>query len=342
VDPQSHIYINDGKGHFKEMESTKLGGLSFLGMVRDAKWISLLGTGKKELVVVGDWMSPRVFQFQKDHFEEIKTNLDNLRGFWGCVIPLDINKDGKIDLVLGNIGENFYLHPDHEHPVKLWINDFNQNANLDKILTYTVDGKDLPVVLKNDLESRLPFLKKQNLLHEDYAKKSIQDLIPEALLKNSKQKIFNFTSSIIAINEGNSHFQIKKLPMEVQLSSIQSGISLDLNQDGYPDLVLGGNDFDFAPQFGRLDASLGEVLMNDRKGNFISIDPMSSGISERGQVRDIQKIQVKGKTSLLWLQNEEIPVIYQENPWIPRLIPILKPGNNPLIKAVQPITNDSH
>ena len=312
IDPPSHIFINNTKGAFVEMDVKKMGGLDHIGMVRDAKWVSLLDKKEKQLVVVGDWMSPRIFQFQNNHFLEVQTNLKDLMGLWGMVLPVDINQDGKMDLVLGNIGENFYLKPDKDHPVKIWINDFNQNGHLDKILTYNLEGKDFPVVLKNDLESRLPFLKKQNLHHEDYANKTIQQLIPESLLKSSITKYFNYPHSLIAINEGNGHFRLKKLPIGTQLSSIQSGISMDLNRDGYPDLILGGNDFDFAPQFGRLDASLGEVLINNKQGDFISLDPSNSGILERGQVRDIKSIRVQNKNSILWLQNEEIPVLYQE------------------------------
>ena len=313
IDPKSHIYLNNGKGHFTELESEKLGGLDQIGMVRDARWVSITGSKIKELVLVGDWMSPRIFQYKNHRFAELKTNLSSLMGLWGCIIPMDINQDGKMDLVLGNIGENFYLNPDRDHPVKIWINDFNQNSSLDKILTYTLDGKDYPVILKNDLESRLPFLKKQNLLHEDYAHKSIQDLIPGPLLQNSKVKYFNFPSSIMAINLGNGQFKIEKMPNPIQLSSMQSGLSMDLNQDGYPDLIMGGNDFNLAPQFGRLDASLGEVLINDKHGSFISLDPVKSGIIERGQVRDIQRITSKYKTRILWLQNEEFPSLYELN-----------------------------
>ncbi len=89
-----------------------------------------------------------------------------------------------MDLILGNIGENFYLHPDSANPVKLWVNDYDQNGNTDNILSRTVDGKDMPVFLKHDMEIQMPLLKKQNLKHGEFAKKTIQDLLPESIVEN--------------------------------------------------------------------------------------------------------------------------------------------------------------
>ncbi len=89
----------------------------------------------------------------------------------------DVNGDGKMDLIFGNIGENFYLKPDSANPVKLWIEDFDQSNNINKILTYTINKKDMPVFLKRNLEDEIPSIKIQNLNYEDFAKKSIQDLI---------------------------------------------------------------------------------------------------------------------------------------------------------------------
>jgi hypothetical protein len=36
-------------------------------------------------------------------------------------------------LILGNIGENFYLRPDKQNPVKIFINDFDENGTMIKL-----------------------------------------------------------------------------------------------------------------------------------------------------------------------------------------------------------------
>ena len=114
-------------------------------MVTSAVWADVAGDKEKELVITGEWMSPKIYSFKTDYFIEVKTNLDNMFGWWQSIAAVDVNKDGKLDLLLGNIGENFYLHPDSADPVKIWINDFDQNNVADIVMTRTVDGKDVPV-----------------------------------------------------------------------------------------------------------------------------------------------------------------------------------------------------
>jgi enediyne biosynthesis protein E4 len=309
--PSSFLFVNDGKGHFTDIAQTKNPDIAHIGMVTGAVWADLTGDKDKELVIVGEWMTPRIFSFKGDHFEEIKTNLSNLSGWWESIAAVDLDGDGKTDLVLGNIGENFYLHPDSADPVKLWLYDFDQNGIMDKILTRTVDGKDVPVFLKHEMERQLPILKKQNLKNEDFAKKPIQELLPADLLQKASVKLFNYCSSVIAINHGNGDFSIEPMPSRVQFSSVNAILCKDLNQDGYPDLVLGGNEFGFLPQFGRLDASFGNVLLNNGKGHLSCMGSNESGIELRGQIRDIVDIPAKDHSYILVLQNNEYPVLYE-------------------------------
>ena len=311
--PPSYIFINDGKGHFTDIARQKNPDIANIGMVTNAVWADVTGDNKKELIIVGEWMTPRIFSYNGDHFIEVKTNLDNLYGLWQTISVADVDGDGKQDLILGNMGENFYLQPDKENPVKLWINDFNQNGSVDKILTRTVEGQDKPVFLKRDLQDQIPAIKKQNLRHEEFAKKSMSDLFSPEVCKKCLVKQFNYPSSIIALNKGNGNFVIKKLPPLAQVSSINTIHPMDVNQDGYIDLILGGNQSGFPPQFGRLDASYGDVLINDRKGSFIMMDANQSGLVIKGEVRDIKEIPSSKNKYLLFLRNNDYPVLYKLN-----------------------------
>ena len=309
--PQSHIYINDGKGNFADMPADKCKGITDAGMVTGAAWADMDGDKKDELIIVGEWMNPKIFKYSNNSFTEMETSLSGISGWWQTVAVSDLNGDGKPDLVFGNIGENFSLQPGDKSPVKLFLNDFDNNGQIDKIMTRTVDGKDKPVFMKAELESQLPVLKKQNLRNATYATKSIQDLFSAAQMEKSVIKLINYTSSCIAFNNGHGNFAIKKLPLNIQLSSVKTILPADVNHDGFTDLVLGGNEFGFQPQLGRLDASDGDVLINDGKGNFTILKQSTTGIELPGQLRDIQLINRKDKKGILFLQNNEFPVLYE-------------------------------
>jgi enediyne biosynthesis protein E4 len=311
--PHSYVFINDRNGHFTEMPESKTAGIAAIGMVTGALWADIAGDDKKELIITGEWMAPQVFTFVKDHFEEVKTNISNQYGWWQSVAVADVNNDGKQDLVLGNIGENFYLAPGENKSVKLWMNDYDNNGDLDKIMTYTVEGKDLPVFLKRDIQDQLPSLKKENLKHSDYAGKSIQNLFSKELIASSAVKQFTYAASCVAINNGGGKFSIQKLPVMSQLSCINAIVPADVNGDGAVDLVTGGNQFGFLPQFEKLDASFGDVLINDGKGNFTWQEAKRTGLNLRGEVRDIAVIKNIRGTYLLFLQNNDFPVLFKLN-----------------------------
>ncbi|MEY2918345.1 MAG: hypothetical protein RIS73_2059, partial [Bacteroidota bacterium] len=312
-DPQSYLFVNDGKGHFTDIAQTKNTDIAQIGMVTGAVWEDVTGDKQKELIIVGEWMAPRIFSFNKDHFDEIKTNISDKFGWWQSVAVADVNNDGKQDLILGNIGENFYLNPDAANPTKLWLNDYDKNGDIDKIMTYTINGRDMPVFLKRDMQDQLPSLKKENLKHSEYANKSIQDLFSKEMIASSIVKKFTYAPSCVAINEGGGKFSIKKLPVMSQLSCINAIKLIDVNGDSFIDLVTGGNQFGFLPQFEKLDGSFGDVLINNGKGDFVWQDAKKTGLNLRGELRDIATIKNSKGTYLLFLQNNEFPFLYKWN-----------------------------
>jgi enediyne biosynthesis protein E4 len=307
--PKSYLFQNDGTGHFKDVVPPLL---SYCGMISSAVWADVNSDGRKELVVAGEWMAPKVFSYTKGQFEELKnTGLENRYGWWESMAAADLNGDGREDLILGNIGENFYLRPDNDHPVKLWVSDFDNNGTIDQFLTRSINGKDMPVFLKREVTDQFPFLKKENLKHSDYAKRSIQELFAEQSIKTATVHTFNYCSSAVAINNGKGGFEVKPLPVYVQLSSVNAICVSDVNNDGKADLLLGGNMFTFPPQFGRLDASYGHVLLGDGKGNFTYVENKNTGLMTKGEIKDIQQVNTKYGNNYLITQNDSIPVLYQ-------------------------------
>lgn len=318
VTPRSCLYRNDGGGRFTELKGKANGGVSEAGMITGAVWVNIDDQPGKELVLVGAWMSPKIYRYNRERkeLEEIKqTGLEDLEGWWQTVSAGDMDGDGKADLILGNIGENFYLRPDRERPVKLWLADFDGNGSREQFLTRSVDGRDMPVFLKREITDQFPGLKKQNLKHADYAKRSVQELFGELILSKAEEKRFRECRSMLALNRGGGRFETKALPVEAQLSSVNALCVVDVNGDGKQDVIAGGNRFDFPPQFGRLDAGRGLVLLNRGRGELTAMGSRESGLNLRGSVKGIRVLETKRGRELLFTVNNEAPVLMKLNTW---------------------------
>jgi len=307
VSPESYIYENDGKGHFKNVTEQLNPVISKIGMVTNAVWADLTDDKKNELIIVGEWMAPRIFSYSNGRMNEVATNMNDMFGWWQSIKAEDLDGDGDNDLVLGNYGNNFYLHPDKQHPVKLWINDFDRNSLPDKVFSKTIDSKDVPVFLKRDFTDAMPSLKKENLRHHEFANKTIQTLFAPELVKSASVLNFNYSNSVIAWNEENGKFTIQQLPVVAQLSSVNAIQCKDVNNDKKIDLILAGNITECLPQFGRLDANYGIVLENRSNRQFSEIPPVQTGLSVTGMVRDVVWIN----NDILFLRNNDFPVIYK-------------------------------
>jgi hypothetical protein len=312
VSPKSFLFHNEGNSVFTEVTETLAPFLSNAGMITSAAWADINGDQKKELLFSGEWMYPHAYRFNGKVFTEVKTGLEKYAGWWQQLAVADLDKDGDADLVLGNLGENFYLKADQTNPVKVWIKDFDDNGITDKIFSHTVEGKDVPVFMKKDITDQIPSLKKGNLKHQEYARKSIQDLF-SSNLQNAKTLTVNHAASGIAWNDGKGNFTLKSLPVELQLSSVNAISVTDVNRDGNPDLLLAGNFFDLLPQFCSVDASFGHVLLNDGKASFYLPASGESGIHLNRQIRDILPVQLGKNKGFVFLQNNDFPVYYKLN-----------------------------
>ncbi len=310
VSPQSYLLENDGKGNFRDVTQTKASDVSSIGMVTDALWQDVDGDNQKDLIVVGEWMSTKIFKNNEGKLTPLKTNLDTISGWFNTIEVVDLDKDGDQDLVMGNRGINSIYDVSIAQPSKMYIADFDHNGTIEQIVTRTIDGKDIPIHLKNEITGQINSLKKQNLQFSEYATKSIQELFPKEVLENAIVKTVTDFRSLVAYNDGKGNFEIKELPKEAQLSCICDIETEDVNKDGFLDLIVAGNNYGFKPQFSRLDASRGNVLFGDSKGNFK--DQKYTGFIVDDEVKTMRWLKNKsGEKYLLVGINNKVPEIFR-------------------------------
>ena len=108
TDPKSMLLVNDGTGHFRDATAELAPELAHVGMVTDAVWRDVDGDGRPDLVVVGEWMPITVFRnIGGGRLERLAVRgLEKTEGWWNRIVATDVDGDGRVDFIVGNLGLN--------------------------------------------------------------------------------------------------------------------------------------------------------------------------------------------------------------------------------------------
>ncbi|MFM7671977.1 MAG: VCBS repeat-containing protein [Bacteroidota bacterium] len=296
--PRSFLLLNDGTGRFADVTEQYSKELAYPGMVTDATWIDL--DGKIELLLSLDWGGIDRYEF--DGKRVTRKSVTELHGWWQFIQPFDVDGDGDLDLMAGNFGLNTRLKASAKQPVRLYVNDFDDNGSAEQIMTYYLRGEEICFSSKTQLEKRMPPLKKKYLYAADFAKAHVRDLFPGSKWKQAQTLYADHFSNTVFINDGNGLFRAVVLPERAQLSTYRSAAIMDANTDGRNDLILFGNFHDYNVELGRQDADRGLLLLNRGKGSFEADN--IPGLSIDAQVRAIRPIQIQGKQTWILARND--------------------------------------
>jgi len=259
-------------------------------MVTDATWTDINKDGYPDLMMVGEWM-PVTFFINKKGKLESKTEVPNSSGWWSTIAPVDLDKDGNMDFVLGNWGLNSRFRASKDKPMRLYVNDFDGNGTGESIITYYwPEGKSFVYPSKSDLTSQLPTLRKRFLYYKDFARKTMDDFFGAEAVRKSRQSQTEELQSCVLWGYEKGKPELTPLPVIAQAAPVYAIIADDFDKDGNTDLLLDGNMYDVKPDIGRLDANDGILLKGDGKKNFQPLSFLQTGIHIKGQVRDAIKI----------------------------------------------------
>jgi len=279
-----YLLVNDGTGKFT---NSPVKDFENIGMITASQLIDIDGDSDLDLVAVGEFMGVNLFKNDNGTFTNISGSLDNLTGWWRSITSADVDGDGDLDLIVGNHGLNSRFRATVDEPIRLYINDFDNNGFIDPIITgFAEDGREYPYALRHNLIDQIKSFKKRFPDYESYKNAPVQDIFTPEELASSKVLEVNTLETMLLINEGNFEFKPSALPVETQLSPMFAIKTGDFDQDGDQDIIMGGNLYGAKPEVGRYDASYGVYLENDGKGNFTVIKD-GRGFRVDGEIRDI-------------------------------------------------------
>ncbi len=314
--PESFILQND-HGIFTDVTGKVCPALQYPGMVTSSVWTDFDNDKQTDLIIAGEWMPVRFFKNNHGRLTEATetTGLTHMNGMWRSLIATDIDNDGDVDLVAGNLGLNCDYQVTATEPMQLFATDLDGNGSIDPVFFYYIKGLDgkkhsVPGISRSQLSEQAPFIKKQFLRHSDYAKADYEKIFKGKAAKDILKLYCDETRTVYLENTGHGKFIKHPLPIEAQFAPVNAILCEDMDNDGFKDLLLAGNEYQSAVMTGRYDASYGCFLRGHADGKFSSVPPAESGFILNGDVKDMSLIKLSNglKIVLAAINNDSLRV----------------------------------
>jgi hypothetical protein len=278
--PRSYLLRND-KGILRDVTADVAPSLTTIGMTTAAAWADMDRDGDEDLVVVGKWMSPRLLRNDNGILTDVSetVNLSGYEGWWTALALADLDGDGDVDIVAGNLGENSRYPATPQTPIEIVCADFDDNGSLDPIMTYDVDGRRKPVRNRMTMIQHMPTMQRRFPLHTQYAAATVDDMIPEDF-PESVQRLRATTLSTGVFWNGGGRFTFQPLPVDAQIAPVYGIMADDIDGDGKSDLLMAGNNKGPDGDILGYDAGWGCVLRNTGAAvpeTFEAVSPLTSG-----------------------------------------------------------------
>ena len=284
--PQSQLLRNDSGEKFVDVAEGRFGGL-----VTSALWTDVDGDGWLDLLVAHEWGPVRLYQNSKGKLADKtkEAGLSERTGWWNSLAGGDLDNDGDIDYVVGNVG----LNTKYEAPALLYYGDVDGSGKK-RILEAEFEGENCyPIRGLSCSSSAIPFLRKKTPKFHDFASATLTDLYAGRLGKAQKFEANTLASGVL-INDGSGKFAFRELPSMAQLSPVNGIAISDFDADGNLDLFLSQNSHAPQVETGRMDGGSGTLLRGVGNGAFTGLRADQSGIVIPGDAKGVVLIDLNG------------------------------------------------
>ncbi len=277
------------------------------GMVTDAIWDDFNQDGSVDLILVGEWMSPKFFINTNGSFRESFPIKEKVNGLWQCIIPFDIDQDGDTDYLLGNWGLNSKFKASKDWPIKMYYADFDQNGNTETVIALPKQEKYYPLESLDGLGSQLVELRKKYTNYRAFAGKTIEEIFGDKNLEQADLfEITELRSGFLENTDGAMRFQ--PFNKELQYAPIMTFLKHDFDFDGTNEVIAAGNYFGVKPYHGRFSSFSGAMIKS--KNNVILGHEMGLDLSLKS-ARHLNIITLNNQPYLLVTFNNEKASVYE-------------------------------
>lgn len=295
--PGTSQLLQNNEGTFTEKTEKLAPGLKNIGMVTSALWTDYNQDNWQDLILVGEWMEITVFENQSGRLV-LKENLKGISGssgWWNSITGADINQDGLTDYIVGNLGLNSRYKTSKEFPLRIHWGDFDNNGNMESIISYIENGKRYPIHPRDDVFQQIPQLKKRFPDFHSYATAELSSLLGEDFINDRTNylEVQTFASTLL-INKGHQGFERITLPNLAQLSPVFGIETGDFDGNGNMDIFLAGNFYHAEVITGQYDASFGLFMEFGADGQL----HLKNGLPWlKGDVRGLVPVYLRGEKS---------------------------------------------
>jgi hypothetical protein len=306
--PANSYLLENHQGKLVDITDSNAPGLRNLGMVTDAVWADIDADQDDDLIIVGEWLPVTIFENYDHTFSRIQNNdngLDHSNGWWWSIAADDIDEDGDIDVIAGNMGFNYKFKASEEEPLVAFTNDFNNDNLYDLVMGYQEDGNLYPVYDRGYAVTQNRELVEKIPTHDLYAVSTLYDIYGEDTLKQALEFHIETLATSFIENLGSGKFDIKPFSKRAQISNVNSIIIRDVDHDNHKDLIFGGNLHTMDVRTVRNDGSIGLWMKGDGKGNFEPMPFLESGLDISGDVREVRTMDIQGNTYLVVAKNND-------------------------------------
>jgi enediyne biosynthesis protein E4 len=288
-----------------ELDATNTAALAGVGLVNGAVWTDIDGDGWADLALACEWGPVRVFRNARGRLSEITAELGlaEATGWWTGISAGDFDRDGRMDLVAMNWGENSQYRVRKGQPIELHFGRWPGIGATALIETAWDAGRLRPLRNLDELVASLPWLSDRFASVHAYSEAGLDEVLRGA---PSPTQVMRATvlSSVVLLNRG-GRFESRRLPDGVQFAPA-FGVSVsDFDLDGSEDLFIAQGFFGIRPGTARLDAGTGCLLRGDGHGGFAAVPASESGIRCFGEGRAcaVADFDQDGRPDLVVTQN---------------------------------------